>query len=139
MFGSAGEQGWGKCPGKLPSPSLWVPGEGEGGPLLNLASAVRSSGGAAPGWGWEVEENRPQHRSTGTAPCWIHTPAPATVTPSKEQPLYQTARHPQRKVLGNSPVTENKEGKIPPDTLKPHDAFDSTPGPCGGTKMGRES
>lgn len=51
MFVSAGEQGWGKGPGKLPSPSLWVPGEGESSPLLNLASAARSSGGGPPGWG----------------------------------------------------------------------------------------
>lgn len=83
MFASAGEQGWGKGPGKLPSPSLWVPGEGESSPRLNLASAVRSTGGAPPGWG-EAGEDSHQRGSAGTAPCWTHTPALTTLTPSKE-------------------------------------------------------
>lgn len=88
MFVSAGEQGWGKGPGKLPSPSLWVPGEGESSPLLNLASAARSSGGVPRAGGWlGGAGGGGGHWSTGTDPCWIHTPALAAITPSKAPPL----------------------------------------------------
>lgn len=48
------EQGWGKGPGKLPSPSLWVPGEGDSGPPLNSPSAIRSCGRAPPRLGADL-------------------------------------------------------------------------------------
>lgn len=45
MFAWAAEQGFGKGAGKFPSPRLWVSGEEEVNPRLNLTSAVVSSTG----------------------------------------------------------------------------------------------
>lgn len=55
MFAWAAEQGFGKGAGKFPSPRLWVSGEEEVNPRLNLTSAVVSStgdkGGQPSAWG----------------------------------------------------------------------------------------
>lgn len=82
MFVSAGEQGWGKGPGKLPSPRLWVPGEGEVDPRLNLASAAVRSGGAprAGGSGQGGEGGQTATRAGTWGQGQARTPSPATVS-----------------------------------------------------------
>lgn len=130
MFARAGERGWGKGPGKLPSFALWVSGEGERGPLLNLTSAARS-------WGAGAARSRRRKEPLARGHRDRHTnPALATATSSKEPQLCKPLA---------VPSTRYKEKEIKP--TMPQDAFDSTPGSCGefrtflcgGKTMGKAS